>query len=177
MVAMEAPVEATVAAAESAGFDEFFAANYPSVVRSLTLATGDQGRAEDLAQDAFAKACRRWRRVSVMARPATWVYVVAVNADRRRFRRDARSLDASPVVDTVADGSGSVVARLVVRDALDRLAPRQRMAVVLRFLVGLQLNEIADAMGCAEGTVKSTISAALARLRVDLEELEEEVEE
>lgn len=169
MVAMEAPVETAAAVSAHAGFDEFFASSYPKVVRSLTLATGDQGRAEELAQDAFVKACARWRRVSAMDRPATWVYVAAVNADRRRYRRDAKALEVTPIVEDVSDGSASVLERLTVRAALGQLAPRQRLVIVLRYFAGLQVSEIADAMKCAEGTVKSTIHAALERLRIDLE--------
>lgn len=172
MIAMQTPLVTAVQVAAPASFEDFFASNFDAVRRSLALATGDVTRAEDLAQDAFAKACRRWRRVSVMERPATWVYVVAVNADKKRLRPDPTSYDRSPVVDEVADSSGAVVNRLAVRDALTRLAPRQRMAIVLRYLVGLRTWEIADAMGCAEGTVKSTINAALSRLRIDLEEVE-----
>jgi RNA polymerase sigma-70 factor (sigma-E family) len=169
MLVMEAPVD-TATVAQPATFEEFFAVHYRAVCRSLQLAIGDPGRAEDLAQDAFAKACKRWRRVSVMERPATWVYVVAVNAERKRLRNVSRALDTSPVVSEVRDGATAVDARLDVRQALGRLAPRQRMAVVLRYLVGLRTSEIAEAMGCAEGTVKSTIDAALRRLRIDLEE-------
>lgn len=170
MVAMESSVEPVAAVSAHEGFDDFFAAHYPKVVRSLTLATGDQAKAEELAQDAFAKACVRWQRVSAMDRPATWAYVAAVNADRRRYRRDAKALDVTPIVEDVSDGTASVLERLTVSAALGQLAPRQRLAVVLRYFAGLQISEIAAAMKCAEGTVKSTIHAALERLRIDLED-------
>lgn len=170
MIALEAPVDTAVPLAAPSSFDEFFALHYRPVCRSLTLAIGDSSRAEDLAQDAFAKACRRWRRVASMERPATWVYVVALNAERRRLQRDRGAFDTSPVVDAGDDGTSAVIARLDVRQSLGRLAPRQRMAIVLRYLGGLRTAEIAEAMGCAEGTVKSTINAGLRRLRIDLEE-------
>jgi RNA polymerase sigma factor (sigma-70 family) len=57
-----------------------------------------------------------------------------------------------------------------VQAALEQLAPRQRAAVVLRYLGDLSVAEVARAMGCAEGTIKSTLHTALARLRVDLDE-------
>jgi hypothetical protein len=55
-------------------FDRFFMDHYARVVGSLRLAGGEVGEAEDAAQDAFAKAMVRWKSVSTMARPATWVY-------------------------------------------------------------------------------------------------------
>ncbi len=57
---------------------------------------GERGRAEDAAQEAFARALRRWSRVGPMDRPATWVYVVAVNVLRRSFRVDDRAAESVP---------------------------------------------------------------------------------
>ena len=66
-------------------FKAFFAQEYPIVVRALRLAVGDDGNAEELAQEAFARAWSRRRTVSVMERPVAWVYVVALNVERRRW--------------------------------------------------------------------------------------------
>jgi RNA polymerase sigma-70 factor (sigma-E family) len=157
-------------------FETFFASHHVGVVRALTLATGDRHRAEELAQDAFTAALRRWRRVATMDRPATWVYVVALNAERKRWRREERRAraagpDGTPA--TASDGAAAVEARMTVAAGLAGLPPRQRAAVVLRHLAGLSLRETAEAMGCAEGTVKSTLHAALAALRVDLTDEQE----
>jgi RNA polymerase sigma-70 factor, ECF subfamily len=151
-------------------FETFFGECYGSVVRAVAAAVGDRGRAEDLAQEAFARAFRRWRVVSVMERPVTWVYVVALNAERKRWRREERASPCDDRIDAAAgDLAGGVTTAIVVRDALARLAPRQRCAVALRYLADLQIAEIADVMGCAEGTVKATLHQALRKLRVDLE--------
>jgi RNA polymerase sigma-70 factor (ECF subfamily) len=151
-------------------FETFFEECYGSVVRAVAAAVADRGRAEELAQEAFARAFRRWRVVSVMERPVTWVYVVALNAERKRWRREelASSYD-DPIDAAVGDLAGGVTTAIVVRDALGRLAPRQRYAVALRYLADLQIAEIADVMGCGEGTVKATLHQALRNLRVDLE--------
>jgi hypothetical protein len=61
-------------------FDQFFFEHYVRVVGSLRLAGGEAGETEDAAQEAFAKAMVRWNAVSVMERPATWVYVVALRS-------------------------------------------------------------------------------------------------
>jgi RNA polymerase sigma-70 factor, ECF subfamily len=150
-------------------FDKFFLEHYARVVSSLRLAGGEVSEAEDAAQEAFAKAMVRWRSVSVMDRPATWVYVVAVRELRRRASREQpggtprRADDAA-----LPDHAGGVVTATVIERALRALPPRQRLAVVLRFHADLTVPDVGRAMRCSEGTVKSTLHAALDRLRIDL---------
>lgn len=146
-------------------FDAFFAEAYPSVVRALGFALGDQGAAEDAAQEAFAKAYRRWPSVSQGERPAAWVYVVAVRDARRRLarlERLERRVAERPGAEAAVDVSGD--ADMVA--AVAALPPRQRLAVVLRYWADLDEAAMAEAMGCARGTVKATLSAALRKLRV-----------
>jgi RNA polymerase sigma-70 factor (ECF subfamily) len=151
-------------------FEAFFEHEYGAVLRTVALAIGDRHRAEEVTQEAFARAFRKWRTVSELQRPAAWVYVVALNADRSRFRREARSMARRSVEELVApDPAGGVIARVVVADLLDRLPPRQRAAVVLRYLGDLTVPEVARALGCADGTVKSALHDALRNLRVELE--------
>jgi RNA polymerase sigma-70 factor, ECF subfamily len=149
-------------------FEAFFDEQYGAVLRTVALAVGDRARAEEATQEAFARAYRRWRRVSRMSRPAAWVHVVAINVERNRWRRDRRT-ELPPAPDTIADAADATVARVVVAELLDRLPPRQRAAVVLRYLGDLTVPEIADALGCAPGTVKSNLHDALRNLRVELE--------
>ena len=151
-------------------FEIFFRECYGSVVRAVAMAVGDRGRAEDLAQEAFARAFRRWRVVSAMERPVTWVYVVAMNAERSRWRREERASRCDVQMQVVLDDPATgVTTGVAVRDALGRLPPRQRCAVALRYLADLGIAEVAEVMGCAEGTVKATLHQALRNLRVDLE--------
>jgi RNA polymerase sigma-70 factor (ECF subfamily) len=150
-------------------FEAFFEDHYPAVLRAVTLAINDAGRAEDVTQEAFARAYRRWRTVSAMERPVGWVYVVALNAERSRWRRERSAPEDGAPASVVADPAGPVVTTVVMRDALTKLSPRQRTAVVLRFLADLSVADIARVMGCAEGTVKATLHQALRNLRVDLE--------
>ena len=72
-------------------FEEFFRERYGEVVRSMRLMVGDHARAEELTQEAFARACRHWRRVRALDRPVAWVYVVATNEARREWRREQRA--------------------------------------------------------------------------------------
>jgi len=151
-------------------FETFFADEYGGVLRTLSLAVGDRARAEEATQEAFARAFRKWRTVSRLSRPAAWVYVVALNAERSRFRRDRRlRYDAAPVEGSEPDRGGATVARIVVEQLLDALPPRQRAAVVLRYLGDLTVPEVARALHCAEGTVKSALHDALRNLKLEAE--------
>ena len=152
-------------------FDEFYESHFDRVARALTLAGADRDLARDAAQEAFARALRHWRKVRDMDRPDGWVYVVAMNQLRDKWRRGDRRRDraAEPDQSTV-DNTSAVATRLSVRDAIAILPARQREAVVLRYLADLPLADVADAMGCAVGTVKATLHQALDSLRVELKE-------
>ena len=152
------------------GYDDFFAAHHPTVHRALVLSGAPPAVAADVAQEAFVRAYERWRRVRLMEHPRAWVFRVAFNHRRRTAGRDARVVPAAVVVPAGVDGVGPE--RLDVRDALGRLPERQRTAVVLRYYADLPLAEVAEVMGVAVGTVKSTLHAALASLRIDLEDEE-----
>ena len=119
----------------------------------------------------MTRALRRWRHVRGLDRPAAWLYVVAMNHVRDGWRRDRREPQWDAELDApTPDPSGGVTTALSVRDAIATLPARQREAVVLRYLADLPLADVADAMGCAVGTVKATLHQALASLRVELKE-------
>lgn len=154
------------------GFEEFFDDHYAAVARSLALAGGDHHAAEEATQEAFARALDRWRSVRDMERPVGWVYVVALRELRRRQKRRRREEETPPAgLAAAADPAGRVATAVSVRTVLATLPPRQREAVVLRYLADLPIAEVATAMGCATGTVKSAVHAALAAMRVELEEV------
>ena len=151
-------------------FEEFFRERYGEVVRSMRLMVGDHARAEELTQEAFARACRHWRRVRTLDRPVAWVYVVATNEARRGWRREQREASMVPGREAaVDDTTGPIATALDVRAALALLTDRQRAAVVLRYVADLPVAEIAEVMGCAPGTVKATLHQAQAHMRVELE--------
>lgn len=143
-------------------FEVFFEAEYSGICRALWLGVGDGSEIEDAAQEAFAQAFRKWDTVSHLDRPATWVYVVAVRQARRR--RD-RLLRVSAARNESLDPIESIASRISIVAALDQLAPRQRLAIVLRYYADLSVRDIAKAMRCREGTVKATIHSAHDRLR------------
>ena len=153
-------------------FEAFFEDNYGSVWRAVALTIGDRSRAEDVVQEAFSRAYRRWRTVSVMERPVAWVYVVALNAQRKEWNREQRRVTSVELDEASGDHAGPVVTAIALRESLLQLTGRQRAAVVLRYLADLNTADVAQVMGCAEGTVKATLHQALRKLRVDLEDEE-----
>jgi RNA polymerase sigma factor (sigma-70 family) len=150
-------------------FEAFFTDRYDEVRRALTVAFGDGRLAEECAQEAFVRAFTRWKRIRQMESPAGWVYVVATNVARRR-----RPFPVESGIAPVTDFVDSVVDRASLANGIQQLPDRQRIAVVLRYLADLPVADVATAMGCAQGTVKSTLHAALARLRVELTDTEED---
>lgn len=151
-----------------AAFAEVVAAHYEEALRVAWLIAGDQHRAEDAVGEALAKMLRRWRRGPV-DNPRAYLRRAVVNEinssfrrlfrDRRdRQRRSADDRGQLSVEDRVAEPAG-------IAWALRRLPERQRVAIVLFYLEELSQQEVADAMGCAVGTVKSNVSRGLATLR------------
>ncbi len=157
-------------------FDSFYESHFDKVARALTLAGGDRDLAHDATQEAFARALRQWRKVRDMDRPDGWVYVVAMNHLRDHWRRTERRRGRAPQPEFVADNTSAVATRVSVRDAIATLPPRQREAVVLRYLADLPLADVAVAMGCATGTVKATLHQAMATMRIELDDTEDDDE-
>lgn len=153
-------------------FEGFFGEHYSSMRRALILAFGSAELAEDAVQEAFIRACVRWSRVRAMTRPQAWVYVTAVNVARDELRRTQRrrSAEGTSAEAEARDVADVVTTGMDVHNALASLAPRQRMAIVLRYLADLTYEEIARAMGCSVGAVKSTLHTASAHVRVELQE-------
>lgn len=148
-------------------FDTLVDVRATSLLRTAYLLTGDWGTAEDLLQTALVKTWFRWDRLrdkdaaeayvrQVMARTyATWW--------RRKWRGELATGDLPETA--CRDAYDDVDSRHALRHALAALPPRQRAIVVLRFYEDLSEAQVADLLGCSVGTVKSTASRALVRLR------------
>ncbi|VXB46781.1 SigE family RNA polymerase sigma factor [Nocardioides sp. AX2bis] len=149
-----------------ASFEAFVIARMPSLVRTATLITGDHHDAEEVVQVALVKAVPHWSRL--VGDPEPYVRrIVARECVSRWRRRRWREESRSSLPDRGVSGVDSEAA-LDLRAALDRLAPRQRAVLVLRYFDDLTERETAAALGIAVGTVKSQTRDALARLRRDL---------
>jgi RNA polymerase sigma-70 factor (sigma-E family) len=157
-------------------FREFMHARWPVMVRLAYGLTGDQGHAEDVAQAAFARAYASWPRVRRSGNPDAYVRQIVINENRNRFRkrrvpeRLTDSLPESGLVDVEwTDSTREYDERWALIAALQRLGPRQRAVIVLRYWMDLTEHETAAALNCSVGTVKSQASRALATLRQSTE--------
>jgi RNA polymerase sigma-70 factor (sigma-E family) len=143
----------------------FCRALHPRLVGSLALHCGDRDVAQELAQETLARVWERWASVRAMDAPEAWAYRVAFNLAASRFRRAAAERRArsrfGPVVEHVPDAADA----LAVRAAVGSLPPRQRAAIVLRYFADLSVEQTAEVLGCAPGTIKSLTSQAIATLR------------
>jgi RNA polymerase sigma-70 factor (sigma-E family) len=149
------------------GFREFVIARGPALSRTALLLTGSHHAAEDLLQEALVKVAARWGRLTADGDPEAYVRKIMVNDRISWWRRRRRESVVSAVPEWAsADGSDTVDGRLDLAAALGTLTARQRAVIVLRFYEDRSVQETADLLGCAPGTVKSQTSDALARLRL-----------
>jgi RNA polymerase sigma-70 factor (ECF subfamily) len=135
---------------------------------------GDTHEAEDATQDAFASAWRNRNRLRDADKLEAWMNRILINACRDRLRERSRSrvqqLDPSSLP-PVADQSETTSSRDELSRALASLDPDHRIVVILRFWADLTVEDIAERVGVAEGTVKSRLHHSMRLLRAALEDV------
>lgn len=151
-----------------ADFVTFFGSRVVTLRRLAYALCGDWHTAEDLTQSAFIAVYRRWGQVRLETADA-YARRVLVNTFLSHRRRHRRESVVPQVQDEVAPPPGDSALRLDLNQVLVQLAPRQRAAVVLRYLADLPVAEVADLLGMAEGTVKSQTARGLETLKKYLE--------
>jgi RNA polymerase sigma-70 factor (sigma-E family) len=164
--------EVAVSTTADSEFGDFMRGRWPAMVRLAYALTGDAGHAEDIAQAAFARAYASWGRVRRAGDPDAYVRRILINENRKRFRKHRVPEDlhgdlASTLAGQAAGPLQGPEERQALLDALNRLGPRQRAVVVLRYWLDLSETDTAAALNCSVGTVKSQASRALASLRKD----------
>ncbi|GIG57965.1 DNA-directed RNA polymerase sigma-70 factor [Longispora fulva] len=158
--------------AAEAEFTDFVAERGPALLRIAYALAGNQAAAEDLLQTALAKTALKWRsldRRGVESYVKQVMYNDHVSWWRRRRNRQETSMASLPET-PLPDSSEETALKLLLRDALRRLPPRQRAVLVLRYLEDLTEYQVAQRLGCSPGTVASQASRALRKLRATLEE-------
>lgn len=147
-------------------FAAFVAAHGSRLVRLAELMCGDPHRAADLTQTALERAYLRWHRIEADD-PLAYVRRITVNSYRDWWRRRGRewSTDTVPDQPVLWDVADRQAQQDLVRAALASLTRRERQVVLLRYYADLSEAAIAQELGIARGTVKSSLSRALARLR------------
>ncbi|GAA0962950.1 SigE family RNA polymerase sigma factor [Kribbella koreensis] len=146
-------------------FSEYVGQRRTQLRRIAYLLCGDVHKAEDLVQTALLKLYVAWPKVRRAGNVDAYARRTLVNSgideSRRPWRREAPGLDG---VDVLMDEDFGVEDRRVLIEALASLPIGQRQVVVLRYFVGLSVEETAADLHCKPGTVKSQCSRALARL-------------
>ncbi len=153
--------------AEVQTFEEYAATAWPWLYRCSYLLAGNHADAEDLAQQTILRAYRSWSKVSQADSPAAYLRRMLTNvylSQRRPRARQLELLTDAPPEPRPATNTGPED-RMVLWPHVASLPPRQRAVVVLRYYEQLSEREIAEALGCSTGNVKSTAHRALQALR------------
>ena len=152
---------------DEAGFRAFVDANGAALLHAARLLTGDHHRGEDLVQTVLTRVYLKWGGIDAPLAYARRALVTAhIDQGRRRWsgEKPTETLPETPT-------PGSDVTASEQRDELRRLlaglSARERAIVVLRYYCDLSEQDTASTLGVPLGTVKSSCSRALARLRID----------
>lgn len=163
-----------------ADFGEFYQGCYSRVVTLVAVLLGDRYEAEDVAQDAFARALGRWPLLRTFDVPEAWVRKVAFRLAIDASRRMRRQRLLSRRIAGVSTRDGQVVAppgeqlqHSEVAAALARLPMTLREVIVLHYVADLPVEQIARECGMSSGTVKSRLVAGRRRLEAALKEVAE----
>ncbi|MFO8009153.1 MAG: sigma-70 family RNA polymerase sigma factor [Candidatus Brocadiia bacterium] len=168
---------------------ELVDAHYGRLFRAARFLCGDESVAEDLIQETFLAAADARKRFRGESSYYTWLYAILLNKFRRWLRqKDSSFLSLSHLTDedsrrNVAERLEADTARPVenvlqqeaasrVREAIDQLSADHRAVITLRYVEDMSYQEIADAVDCPLGTVKSRIHYALQQIGQYLEETE-----
>lgn len=167
-------------AGDERAFEELVEQYRERVYRVAWRILRDDESAEDAAQEAFIKVFRNIRRFEERSSLYTWIYRITVNIalnklKRDKFRRmlplgDMIKRDTRPSADPERAALGSEVAERI-EEAVKTLPEKQRAVFTLRFYEELSHREIADIVGCSEGTSKANYFHAIRKLRKLLEDL------
>ncbi len=167
-------------AGDERAFEEFVTEYRERVYRVAWRVVRDDDAAEDVAQEAFIKVFRHVGRFEGRSSLYTWLYRITVNIALNRLKRDKfrnmLPLGDLPRPDRKASSdparaalSGEIAER--IDQAVRTLPDKQRAVFVLKFFEGLTHNQIADIVGCSEGTSKANYFHAIRKLRTKLEDL------
>ncbi len=165
-----------VRAGDDAAFGELLAEHEETVLRTAWRLVGNAEDARDIAQEVFLRLHRHLGRLDPARGLGAWLYRVTVNlaltALRKRKRRPESSLE-----NTLRFAAGGGVrleqerradaadARRLLAPVLERLSDKERAAVILRDLEGLDMKDVAVALGCRQVTVRSYLSRGRVKLR------------
>ena len=155
--------------ADREGFERFFRARYPQLVRACALVTLDVAAAEEIAAEAFSRLWPRWGQMHDEDHAGGYVYTTAMRMCSKRRSRSRREL-IGDVADrpSARDETSSALDREEVFAALALLSVRQRQAVTLRDWAGFETDEVALMLGTSASTVRVHLARGREALRETL---------
>jgi len=146
-------------------FEDWYEAERPRLYAMALALVGDVHVAHDIADEALARAFERWDRVGAMASPGGWTYRTALNLVHRRSRRWRLDQRVGALLRSRADGVEPVPDWSVdTLRALQDLPTRMREVCALHYVADRPVEEVAELLGIAPGTVLSTLHDARRRL-------------
>jgi RNA polymerase sigma-70 factor (sigma-E family) len=167
----DADLGTRTASGDDPSFRDYVRSRRHALLRTAYLLTGNVADAEDLVQSALTKTYVAWNRIQDRSALDGYVRRAIVNTHISWWRR--RRLEEYPTDEipdqAVVDEPESSEMQESLRRAIDRLPQRMRAAVLLRYYDDMTEAEVAEVLGVSLGTVKSTVSRAMAKLRIDAE--------
>ena len=151
-------------------FESFFEDEKNRLLRVLAVITGSRAEAEDIAQEAFTRVLERWDSVGEMEDPTAYLYRTAMNGFRSEYRRAARAIKRTVGIGPAVDVFQAVEDRELAAQALARLTPRQRAALVLTEALGYSGEETGALLGIKASTVWALTHQARTAMRATTEE-------
>jgi RNA polymerase sigma-70 factor (ECF subfamily) len=155
---------------DAEGFDAFYTATNRRLLHQMYAMTSNLADAQDLTQEAYARAWQRWGAVSAYDDPEAWVRTVAWRLAASRWRKARNGVAAMLRHGPPEHAPEPSIDNVALVTALKEIPEAQRRAIVLHHLTGLSVTEVAHEVGAPEGTVKARLSrgrAALAALLSD----------
>jgi RNA polymerase sigma-70 factor (ECF subfamily) len=165
-------------------FEQIVERHRLQVLRFLLASTRDLDLAETLTQECFLKAHRNWAGFRGESSALTWLMRIAINLEKDHWRNRrvqfwrllrTNAVDLDEASDWLPSGARSAEQQMLAREqvagvwrAVDKLSPRQKSIFLLRYVQDMDLNEIAQATGLSEGTVKAHLSRALGKVRGEM---------
>jgi RNA polymerase sigma factor (sigma-70 family) len=152
---------------------ELMRTSYPILLATARRLGSSTTEAEDLVQEAFVETLSRYPDFEGLHRPLGYLMTVLFRSSfrRQRLRWIEVPLDLQVRLEDPALAHDE---RLIARELIGTLAPRQRACLGLRYLFGLNDDEIAEALGCTRSTVRSQIARGLSSLRRSASEVADE---
>jgi RNA polymerase sigma-70 factor (sigma-E family) len=150
-----------------AGFEAFVAARLPRLLGYAYALSGDQRVAEDLVQEALVRTGVAWSRVRRKERPDAYVKttILRIYLNERRASRQVPVGSGELERPAAEPGYARVEDHDALRQALAAVPPKMRAVLVLRYLEGLPDEDIAQALKCSRGTVRTQAARGLVKLR------------